>query len=181
MIAALLLCLSLNANAQDASPQYPTHSWTWNVDVKDPDAIKPFIGREVVDGQWKAGAAWSPISVYRVSEADAAARRWLTAGVFVVTNTEKANATFGPKIGLDILSYTSQPRLAGAANYATKWWKPSGLLSITASVDLWGGWTPVHTSDVKHNYAGGFGFSLSGRWGAQGAMDAANAIIKGGL
>lgn len=158
----------------------PSHSWTYNVDFKDPDALAAFFGREVVDGQWKGGFRYDPLSVYRVSEAEGTATRWVRAGAMVVTNSERLNATFGPHIGLDIMEW--KPRLSGAAKAGSSLWKPLGYFDLTATVDLWGGWTPVHTADVNHDYAGGFGFSLNSRFGGpRAASDAANAIIKAGL
>jgi hypothetical protein len=161
---------------------YPAHSWTYNVDFKDPDALAAFIGREIVDGQWKGGVRYDPVSVYRIDDDKGTAARWLRAGAMVVTNAERLNATFGPHVGVDVLQWTSQPKLAGIAQSASSKWKPLEHFSFTATVDVWGGWTPIHTADVHHNYAGGYGFSLQGKWGGAGdAAAAANAIIKAGL
>lgn len=175
------LAASLNSPAVDGAwpANYPAHSWTYNLDFKDPEALAPFIGREVVDGQWKAGVRYDPLSVYRVDDAKGEATRWFRAGAMFVSNAEHLNATFGPHLGLEIFQFDSAAKLAGAGK---SFWKPLGYLTITASVDVWGGWTPLHTSDVNHNYAGGFGFSLKGLFGAPGAAsDAAHAAIKAGL
>lgn len=186
--AALLAALVLPVRAQDAAPApvaapapivYPAHSWTYNVDFKDPDALAPFIGREVVDGQWKAGARYDPLSVYRVDDASGEATRWFRGGAMFTTNAEKLNATVGPHLGLDIMRWGSAATLAGAAK---SMWKPLGLATITATVDVWGGWTPIHTSDIHHNYGGGFGFSLQGAFGSpSAASQAAHDLIKAGL
>jgi hypothetical protein len=184
LITALLMLAPLAARAQDAepAPQYPAHSWTYNIDFKDPDALAAFVGRELNDGQWKGGFRYDPVSVYRVDDEKGTAARWVRAGATVVTNAERLNATFGPHIGLDVLQWTTNPKLAGVAQSATTWWKPLQHFSLTATVDVWGGWTPVHTADVVHDWAYGYGFSLQGRWGSAGAAsDAANAIIKAGL
>lgn len=180
---ALLMLLTGRLLAQEAAPAhvYPAHSWTYNVDFKDLDALGMFIGRDLVEGQWKGGTRWKPLRVYHVTEATGEARGWASAGVFLVTNAEKVNVTFGPILGLDVLEWSSQARFTGPIESGAKFWKPLRLASLTASVDFWGGWTPLHTADVLHNWCGGFGFSLKGRFGYQGSLDAANAILKAGL
>jgi hypothetical protein len=183
MMAALaVVALAVPSHAQEAVPHiYPAHSWTYNVDFKDPDALALFFGREVVEGQWKAGGRYDPISVYRIDDEKGTASRWFRAGAMAVTNAERANLTVGPHLGLDVLQWTSQPKLAGIASSASSKWKPLQYFSVVATVDVWGGWTPIHTSDIKHNYAGGFGFSLQGKWSPGDIANAASAILKSGL
>lgn len=178
-----LLMLSDVAAAQDVPDhQYPATSWTYNVDFKDPDAIGPFFGRDLVEGQWKGGVDWSPISIYHVDDAAGAATKWFTAGAFLVTNAEKLNATLGPTLGIEVLRWTSRPEIAGPIKSAANTiWKPLGYADLVASINTWGGWTPIHTSDVKHNYCGGFGFKLKIRFTGMSASETANSIIKTGL
>src|ERR1035437_4476649 len=99
LIAGLML-LPLTVKAQSLDLHtYPTTSWTYNVDFKDTDAIGPFIGRDIVEGQYKGGVYWTPMSVYHINDAQGTASRWFTLGVFLITNAEKLNATFGPTLG----------------------------------------------------------------------------------
>lgn len=190
LFAAALICFGGRVQAQQpvADPSCaehacpakpPAHSWTYNVDFKDPDALATFVGRELADGVYKAGATWKPASLYRVDEESGQARRWATAGVFLLTSAEKLNASFGPAIGLDVLKWTSQAQITGplerGANYV---WKPLSLASITASVDVFGGVTPIRTPDIKHWWCAGFGITLKGRFGG---MQQGNDILKKGL
>jgi hypothetical protein len=190
LLVVALVCFGSTAIAQvtaaapapAAPPQYAADSWTYNVDFKDPDNLAAFIGRALHNGQWVGGARWDPASVYHVDDAAGMATRWARAGVMVVTNAERLNATFGPHLGLDVAQWTSRAEIAGPISTAAKLWKPLGFASVTATVDLWGGWMPVHTADVKGNIEGGFGFSIQGKFGGpSAAAGASNAILKGGL
>ena len=174
----IALVLLVGLNSVSSAQEYPATSWTFNIDFKDPDAYAAFFGRGLVEGQYKAGAVYTPMSIYRVVDKDGSASKWFSAGIFGATNAEKANLTIGPTIGVNVLQWTSQTRLSGILDKGAKVYKPAGLASMTAEVMLWGGWTPIHTSDIKHDWEGGFGFRLKASFGGPSA---AQELLKKGL
>jgi hypothetical protein len=168
---------------QPAQPAhvYPASSWTYNVDFKDPDAYGPWVARNVNEGLWMGGPIVAPLSVYHVNDASGSARRWFRAGGGVLMNAEGGNPYYAAAGGIDVLQWTSQAVVAGAAAKAANYYKPFGLTSITADVNGWVGVCPRHDSQIAHGDLGyGFGFQLTGKFG-ESAAKVAQDILKAGL
>ncbi len=180
MVAALFFLGLGRANAQ--TPAYPAHSWTYNADFKDPDALAAAVDRLLRNGMWFGGLRYDPISVYHVDDSDGSASRWGRLGICAIGNSERNSVVVGLHVGLDVAQWTSKAKVAGAVSSFAKLWKPLGFASVTATVDVFGGPMLYHTPDVKGPADYGYGFSVQGKFG--GAGDAAalgNSIIKGGL
>ena len=113
--------------------------------------VQALVLRDANDGQWLAGTAHY-LWLLKHNE-----NTILHLGIFNAFNAESGNGSFGPLFGLDLMGASKDIGLDIPATISLigDWsgipsvFKPAAYFSSLLSIDAFGGYRPIHTSDVN--------------------------------